>query len=303
MYKFVIAWIVIWLSWLWIPVLLPVAFVPFLWAMYDLSKRQIWVVAGFFGLLFLAMSWWILSQNPAVGFQWIAIYTTTYFFAFSIPFILSSRLGVQRSLFALPFFVVVGEGVLAMLGWNLLPLGSRFMLGGEGAAASSLASLLWIMVSNVFAYRIFVSYLKHNQIRPLVGQSVLWIVVVVFTPYYLVSKQLPACSSDDTDSKMVEMRWKNVQIPEVFIAKRARQYANERCVFVAYPKDIEGYELVYPGIISPVPLSGTSEQYNFSPVDFSHYKKEFSFRISGFVCVFMLLYFVSFTLRGARLKA
>jgi hypothetical protein len=303
MYKFVIAWIVIWLSWLWVPVLLPVAFVPFLWAMYDLPKRQIWVVAGFFGLLFLAMSWWLLSQSLSIGFQWIGIYTATYFFAFSVPYIMSWRLGVQRSLLALPFFVVLGEGVLALLEWNLLPLGARFMLGGEGAAASSLASLLWIMFSNVFAYRIFVSFLKHNQVKPLVGQSVLWLIVVVVTPYYLVSSQLPHCSSDDADSAMIEMRWKDVRIPEVFIAKRAKQYANERCVFVVYSKDTEGYELVYPGIITPVPISGTSDQYNFSPVDFSHYKKGFSFRISGFISVFMLLYFVSFSLRGVRLKS
>lgn len=302
MYKFIIAWIFIWLSWLWIPVLLPVAFVPFLWAMYDLPKRQIWVIAAFFGLLFLAMSWWLLSQNLAVGFQWIGVNTLTYFFAFSLPYIMSSRLGIQRSLLSLPFFVVLGEGILALLDWNILPLGAQFMFGGQGAAASSLGSLLWIMFSNIFAYRIFVSFIKHQQVRPLVGQSVLWLIVVVISPYYIVSKQLPHCSSNDADSAMVEMRWKSVRVPEIFIAKRARQFANERCVFVVYPKDEDGFELVYPGIVTPVPLSGTSDQYSFSPIQFSHIKNGFSFRISAFMSVFMLLYFVSFWLRGERLK-
>jgi len=297
MLHILLAWIALWIGWLWAPQLLPVAFVPLLWMLFRLERKQFWVLPAFFGLLFLAMSWWILGQNPAVALQWIVFNTLAFSLAFGLPRIISERMGLQRGLLILPFFVVLGDGALSLFDWNFIPVGSQLNLGIGKAAVSASSVLLWLMFSNVFAYLIIRSYWKNQQIRPLIGQSLLWIFVLILIPHFIAQKTAPICDVNDASSSMYIVENRGVLVPEIFMQPRAHQLSAERCSPVVYVNS-DGFVLLFPGTAETVPLSGNREQYAFVPADFGYLKYGFALRISFFMSVFMLLYFVSFSLRN-----
>lgn len=182
-----------WFHYLLSPLIL-LAFVPLLSAESSLGKSAQaypnlrWLVLsiifgyGWYGLI-------LLSQ----GFDYISwlVYGFTITLALLLFRFIKTTLGAQRGYIALPFLWISAEALhfYKDFGAQPIPLSKAFknyeLLESFTHWIGQFGTGLWILAINIFLFLIISSFIKHRQWKPLVGQSVLLVLLVVLAPLLL----------------------------------------------------------------------------------------------------------------------
>lgn len=137
---------------------------------------------GWYGLV-------MLSQ----GFDYISwlVYGFTLSLALLLFRFVKKSLGQQRGYIALPFLWISAEALHFYKDFGALPvpLAKAFqnfeVLANFTNWIGQFGTGLWIVAINIFIFLIVSGFLKHRQWKPLVGQSVLLVLLVVLAPVLL----------------------------------------------------------------------------------------------------------------------
>lgn len=324
--------------------LLFVAFVPLLIYQNNASGSRLALrrlVAAFATILiFYAMvNGYFAAIIPISYLIYVLLFSVLLAIAISLPWMIQPILGLQRAMISLPFFWVLVEWLQLRYSFGSAVLGNALpsSISGWYAYMSVLGGSLWIWLVNLVAFAIVRSFLGHKQWKPLVGQSVVAVLMLVFLPAWLLPT--PASESavkkvrvgtDDLVSDMtldvgqkkdvstlltsiyspydfVNSVWKDALVLEAesydMPLSMQQRVLRARALEVRRP-----VVWVNDGVLCAVDRKGyVHTDANILALETSDEKTyvsrsgSFPVRIGVFVAIFTLLYTVSFSLRGASL--
>lgn len=324
--------------------LLFVAFIPLLLVQLkhaDTSRYGAIFLHGFvFVLLFhLALTFPLIPEAPLFYLLYVLVSSAFYALALFIPWRIRPVLGMQRAMIGVPFFWILVEWVQLHLSFgypvpgNALPPSITQWYGFMSVQGGT----FWVLVVNLVGFYICRSFLKHRQVKPLVGQSILLVLLLVVLPAFTLPKvastedeEVVAISTAYGRATMVADSLANTAISNFFepihspFDYRDRVWRGGK---VMHPDDVHlpdrmrlrmvsvrAREIYRPvvwqqdGLVMGVDREGrpitSAESIDVVTSGFkTYYARTGSFptRISVFVAIFLLLYTVSFSLRRASL--
>lgn len=324
--------------------LLFVAFIPLFLVQLQRVEASRYGAVFLYGFVFvllyhLALTYPLISESPLSYLLYVLLSSAFYALALFIPWRIRPVLGMQRAMIGVPFFWLLVE-------WAQLHLSFGYPVPGNAlpsgitqwyAYMSVQGGTFWILLVNLVGFYVGRSYLKHRQVKPLVGQSILLALLLVLLPAFTLPKvdatddeEVVSISVEYGRAMMVADSLANKAITNFFepihspFAYRDRVWRGAK---VMVPDDahlpdrmrlrmvsVRAREIHRPvvwqqdGLLHGVDREGRAitptESTEFVASGLKTYfarTGSFPARISVFVAMFLLLYTISFSLRGATL--
>lgn len=295
----------------------------------------------FVALFHLVLTFELLSSAPLSYVLFVLMSSALYALALFIPWRIRPVLGMQRAMIGIPFFWLLVEWLQLHLSFgypipgNALPPGITQWY----AFMSVQGGTFWILLVNLVGFYIARSFLTHRQVKPLMGQSLLLILALIVLPAFTLPSVVSTEDDDEElvgiavafgQKTMVADTLSNVAIDNFFqpihspFDYRDRVWRGVRVMLpdqVFLPDhmrirmaSVRAREIHRPvvwqqdGLLMGVDRRGRA----FTPQDAADVETStlktyfartgsFPVRISVFVAIFLLLYTISFSLRGASL--
>ncbi|MEQ9262302.1 MAG: apolipoprotein N-acyltransferase [Owenweeksia sp.] len=187
--------LLLWLAWpeAGITPFLFTGFVPLLFLEQQLSGARAW-----FWLTWLSFAVWNVMGAWWVGqADWIGVIATVFFSALPMSLVMvlfrfvKNKLGSQRGYIALPFLWICMEGLHKYWDFSF----PWFILGNGFADrvswvqwyeyTGSFGGSLWAWIVNIVVFLILSSFSKHREWKPLTGQLILTLVLLILLPILL----------------------------------------------------------------------------------------------------------------------
>ncbi len=324
--------------------LLFVAFVPMLLRQANESGSRVMLgrfltafipILLFYGLVNVQ----IAAAAPGQFSMYIILFSLLLALTIALPWMIRPVLGLQRAMIALPFFWILVEWLQLRYSLGSTVLGNALpaSISGWYAYMGVLGGSLWIWLFNLVGFAIVRSFVSHKQWKPLIGQSVVAVLMILVLPAWLLptptsEEPLQAVRVGVGDSPVdvtlkrdlereLQTLYRPIYSPYDFInavwsdalvleaeswnlpLSMQKRILKSRALEVRRP-----VVWINDGVICAINREGQFLSHaNALELETSTEKTyvarsgSFPARIGVFVAIFTLLYTVSFTLRGASL--
>lgn len=290
-------------------------------------------------LFYAAIHYQIAIDLPVEMLMYVVLSSLLLAAAVTLPWVVLPILGMQRAMIALPFYWILVEWLQLRFSVGSAVLGNALPSAFTGwyAYMGVLGGSLWVWLVNLVGFAVVRSFMAHKQWKPFVGQSVLMVLLLIVLPAFALprpmaneEKQTVTVGVDEgaanvslspgADKPLVTMFvpihapydyvsdvWNDALVVETdawMLPLGMQQRINSvRAREIYRPVVWVRNGIIYAATREGELLSHETTLGLETSADKTYFARTGSFpvRIGVFVAIFMLLYTVSFSLRGASL--